>query len=47
MHITLPQTMLQPASLHTAHHDQSLMSNYHFNITYPIMDWVMGTLHKP
>jgi hypothetical protein len=32
---------------HTLHHDQSLMSHKHFNITYPIADWVMGTLHKP
>jgi hypothetical protein len=32
---------------HTLHHDQSLMSDYHFNITYPIADWVMGTLHRP
>lgn len=32
---------------HTIHHDQSLMVNYHFNITYPIADWLMGTLHRP
>lgn len=31
---------------HTLHHEQSLMSNYNFNITYPIADWIMGTLHK-
>lgn len=31
---------------HTQHHDQSLMSHYHFNITYPIADWVMGSLHR-
>jgi hypothetical protein len=32
---------------HTLHHDQSLMVHYHFNITYPIADRVMGTLHRP
>jgi hypothetical protein len=32
---------------HTLHHDQSLMVHYHFNITYPIADWVMGTLYRP
>lgn len=32
---------------HTLHHDQSLMVHYHFNITYPIADWVMSTLHRP
>ena len=32
---------------HTIHHDQTLMVHYHFNITYPIVDWVMGTLHRP
>lgn len=31
---------------HTQHHDQSLMSHKNFNITYPIADWVMGTLHR-
>lgn len=32
---------------HTIHHDQSLMVNYHFNITYPLADWIMGTLYRP
>ena len=32
---------------HTLHHDPSLMAHYHFNITYPIADWIMGTLHRP
>jgi hypothetical protein len=32
---------------HTIHHDQSLMVNYHFNITYPMADWIMGTLYRP
>lgn len=31
---------------HTAHHDPALMSHKHFNITYPLADWVMGTLHR-
>lgn len=32
--------------LHTRHHDPRLMSHRNFNITYPIADWLMGTLHK-
>lgn len=32
---------------HTLHHDQGLMVHYHFNITYPIADWFMGTLYRP
>lgn len=32
---------------HTLHHDQRLMAHYHFNITYPIADRIMGTLHRP
>jgi hypothetical protein len=32
---------------HTIHHNQNLMVNYHFNITYPIADWIMGTLYRP
>jgi hypothetical protein len=31
---------------HTAHHDHALMSHYNFNITYPIADRLMGTLHR-
>jgi hypothetical protein len=31
---------------HTLHHDQALMSNYHFNITYPVADWALGTLYR-
>lgn len=31
------------ARLHTTHHDQRIMAHKNFNITYPIMDWVMGT----
>lgn len=32
--------------LHTRHHDQALMGKYNFNITYPIADWVFGTLRR-
>lgn len=32
--------------LHTAHHDTTLMSTHHFNITYPIGDWLFGTLRR-
>jgi hypothetical protein len=31
---------------HTLHHDQALMSHYNFNITYPIADYVLGTLYR-
>ncbi len=30
---------------HTYHHDQKLMSNYNFNITYPICDWLFKTMY--
>ena len=30
--------------LHTAHHDQSRMAHANFNITYPVGDWLFGTL---
>jgi hypothetical protein len=29
--------------LHTQHHDPTLMSNYNFNITFPICDYLFGT----
>ena len=32
--------------LHTTHHDPVLMQRYNFNITYPIGDWVFGTLYR-
>lgn len=32
--------------LHTVHHDPELMSKHNFNISYPVCDWVFGTLHK-
>lgn len=32
--------------LHTTHHDQALMAHHNFNISYPLMDWVFGTLHS-
>lgn len=30
--------------LHTTHHDPSLMTHHNFNITYPIGDYLFGTL---
>lgn len=32
--------------LHTLHHHPELMQRYNFNITYPIGDWLFGTLFK-
>ena len=32
--------------LHTEHHDPALMSNYNFNITFPICDYLFGTRYK-
>ncbi|MFC6634762.1 sterol desaturase family protein [Microbulbifer taiwanensis] len=32
--------------LHTRHHDPRLMQCYNFNITYPIGDWLFGTLYR-
>jgi hypothetical protein len=32
--------------LHTAHHDPKLMAGHNFNISYPLGDWVFGTLHR-
>lgn len=31
---------------HTLHHDRALMNDYNFNITYPICDWLFGTIYK-
>ncbi|SEA35298.1 sterol desaturase family protein [Microbulbifer marinus] len=33
--------------LHTQHHDPRLMQRFNFNITYPIGDWLFGTLYRP
>lgn len=33
--------------LHLRHHDPRLMTRYNFNITYPVADWVFGTLYRP
>lgn len=33
--------------LHLRHHRPALMSSYNFNITYPIGDWLFGTLYRP
>jgi hypothetical protein len=32
--------------LHTAHHNPRLMGKYNFNITYPLGDWLFGTLYR-
>jgi sterol desaturase/sphingolipid hydroxylase (fatty acid hydroxylase superfamily) len=32
--------------LHTVHHDPRRMTRANFNITFPIADWVMGTLDR-
>lgn len=32
--------------LHLNHHDPRLMTSRNFNITYPIGDWLFGTLHR-
>lgn len=32
--------------LHTLHHRPELMQDYNFNITYPIGDWLFGTLYR-
>ena len=32
--------------LHAAHHDPALMASRNFNITFPIGDWLFGTLHS-
>ncbi len=31
---------------HLAHHDKRLMTKYNFNITYPICDYLFGTLYR-
>jgi hypothetical protein len=30
--------------LHQTHHDQASMAHWNFNITYPVCDWLFGTL---
>lgn len=30
---------------HTIHHEKNLMTSYNFNITYPVFDWIFGTLY--
>jgi hypothetical protein len=32
---------------HTHHHDQRRMTHTNFNITFPIADWVFGTIDRP
>jgi hypothetical protein len=31
---------------HAAHHDKTLMTRFNFNITFPIGDWLFGTIHR-
>jgi sterol desaturase/sphingolipid hydroxylase (fatty acid hydroxylase superfamily) len=35
------------ASAHRLHHDHQYMTQYNFNITFPIGDWLFGTRRKP
>jgi hypothetical protein len=32
---------------HAHHHDPALMGRYNFNITFPICDWIFGTVYRP
>jgi hypothetical protein len=32
---------------HATHHDPSLMSGWHFNVSAPLWDWVQGTIRPP
>jgi hypothetical protein len=32
--------------LHTYHHNPELMAKYNFNISYPICDWLFGSLYR-
>jgi hypothetical protein len=32
--------------LHRTHHDPRLMTHFNFNITWPLGDWLFGTLHR-
>jgi len=31
---------------HITHHDRELMTHWNFNITYPVCDYLFGTLHR-
>jgi len=31
---------------HQAHHNPALMNDYNFNITFPLWDWVRGTVYR-
>lgn len=33
--------------LHQRHHDPSLMKRWNFNVTFPVFDWVHGTVWSP
>lgn len=32
--------------LHTVHHDPELMTRHNFNISYPVGDWLFGSLYR-
>lgn len=32
---------------HATHHDPRLMNDWNFNSTFPLWDWLAGTLHRP
>jgi hypothetical protein len=32
--------------LHRTHHDPALMARHNFNITWPMCDWLFGTLRR-
>ena len=31
---------------HQVHHDTRLMTDYNFNIVFPLCDWLLGTLYR-
>jgi hypothetical protein len=43
----LGRSLLYLRTHHEVHHNQKLMGKYNFNITFPILDWVFGTCHRP
>jgi hypothetical protein len=31
---------------HAIHHDPALMQRWNFNVTFPVWDWIRGTIHR-
>jgi hypothetical protein len=31
---------------HATHHDPTLMQKWNFNVTFPVWDWIRGTIHR-